>query len=91
MADVRSYATKVDLINMRPGNCQTYCLQSPGSQYLIYSTTSTFTVTMAAGTYSLEWFNPTTHAVVSSGTVTATSSQSFTAPFSGDAVLWIHQ
>jgi hypothetical protein len=29
--------------------------------------------------------------VVSTGTVTASSNQSFTAPFSGDAVLWIHQ
>ena len=93
MTDVRNYATKIDLANMTPQHglsTSGYCLANPGSQYLVFSTSSSFTLTAVAGTYTLEWFNPSTHTLAQTGTVNAGTSQSFTAPFSGDAILWLH-
>jgi hypothetical protein len=93
LKDVRAYATKVDLAHMTPqGTLSTtgYCLANPGSQYLVFGTSPTFTLTTVAGTYTYEWFNPTTHAVVQTGSVNVGASHAFTAPFAGDAVLWLH-
>jgi hypothetical protein len=67
-----------------------FCLANPGSQYLVYSGSNSFTLTTVPGTYTFEWFNPSTHSVVQTGSVTVTTSKTFTAPFSGDAVLWLH-
>jgi hypothetical protein len=43
-----------------------------------------------SGTRTVEWFNPADGSTTSGGTVTAGSSHTFTAPFSGMAVLFIH-
>jgi hypothetical protein len=86
--------TQIDLVNMTPQDSlasEGFCLANPGSQYLVYSPSGSFTLTTAAGTYTYEWFNPSTHAVISTGSIAVGTSQSFTAPFSGDAVLWLHQ
>jgi hypothetical protein len=95
MTDIRNYATKIDLPNMKPQDSLSttrYCLANPGSQYLVFSTSSSFTLMTAAGSYTFEWFNPSTHAIVQTGTVTVVgTSQNFTAPFSGDSVLWLHK
>jgi hypothetical protein len=94
MADVRTYAKKIDLKNMTPQDTLStsgFCLASPGSQYLVFSKSNSFTVTTEAGTYTYEWFNPMTHTVAKTGTVTVGSSQGFTAPFSGNSVLWLHK
>jgi hypothetical protein len=94
MTDIRNYATKIDLANMTPQDSLSttqYCLAKPGSQYLVFSTSNSFTLTTEAGSYTFEWFNPSTHAIVQTGTVTVGSSQNFTAPFSGDSVLWLHK
>jgi hypothetical protein len=66
-----------------------YCLVSPGAQYLVYYPGSgTFTVTMTAGTYNYEWFNPKTRRVTATGQMTlAAGGHTFTPSFSGDAVL----
>jgi hypothetical protein len=94
MQDILGYAnSKIDLVNMLPHDTLStsgFCLANPGSQYLVYSASNSFTLTTVGGTYNYEWFNPTTHAVVATGSIIVGSSQSFTAPFSGDAVLWLH-
>ncbi|MDA8168327.1 MAG: DUF6298 domain-containing protein [Nitrospiraceae bacterium] len=90
------YAKKMDLAAMTPQenlSSTGYCLANPGSEYLVYqpSSGSSFTVSLAAGTYNYEWFNPATGAVAGTGTVTSGGgSDSFSAPFSGDAVLYLH-
>jgi hypothetical protein len=92
--DTLVYAKKVDLVSMTPQDSLStsgFCLANPGSQYLVFSTSDSFTLTTMAGTYTYEWFNPATHKVVQTGTVTVGSSQGFTAPFSSAAVLWLHQ
>jgi hypothetical protein len=58
---------------------------------LVYSPSGSFTLTTVAGTYTYEWFNPSTHQVVSTGSITVGSSQAFSSSFGGDAVLWLHQ
>jgi len=89
---IRSYADRLDLERATPqGSLSStgYCLANPGAQYLVYQPASAaFTLQALAGTYSFEWFNPTTGAVAQTGTIAlAGGSQQFTPPFSGDAVL----
>jgi hypothetical protein len=94
MADVRAYATKIDLANMTPqGSLSTsgFCLGSHGSQYLVFSALNSFTLTTVAGTYLFEWFNPLTHTIVQTGSVRLGPRMSFTAPFDKDSVLWLHK
>jgi len=90
----RRYADRLDLERAVPSAnlCSTsYCLAEPGHQYLIYKPpggSATFTVTMAAGAYSFEWFNPATGSVSDTGMITVGAGpHTFMPPFSGDAVL----
>jgi len=107
MGQTLSYAQKINLAAMTPQSDLSstgYCLASPGSEYLIYkpktggwksyfaSLGRSFTLTLVAGTYNFEWFNPSSGEVAATGIITANGGdQSFTAPFSGDAVLWLHK
>jgi hypothetical protein len=91
--------TKLDLVKMTPqgGLSSTgYCLaQTPstGAEYLVYASNGgSFTVNLSATprTLNVEWLNPSTGAIITGGTVNGGSaSQSFTPPFSGDAVLYL--
>src|ERR1035438_6840685 len=79
--------------------CSTrYCLaQTPatGAEYLVYapaggSFTADLSAMPASRRLALEWFNPSTGATIAGDPVPAgSSSQSFTPPFSGDAVLYL--
>jgi hypothetical protein len=65
-----------------------------GAEYLIYAPSGgSFTVDLAAmpkaRELAVEWFNPSTGAVVVRDPVHSGSSQRFTPPFSGDAVLYL--
>ena len=82
-----------------------FCLANPGAQYLIFQASpkgrvdkifrwfagNAFELNMVPGRYAYEWFNPSTHSVVETGTITVATRHAFTAPFGGDAVLWLHQ
>jgi hypothetical protein len=87
----------MDLVATTPRNdlsSTAYCLANPGHEYLIYNPGDdrSFTVMLAKGAYNYEWFNPTSEKVAETGGVTATEgSRSFTAPFDGDAVLYLKQ
>jgi IPT/TIG domain/Family of unknown function (DUF6298) len=94
IGDTLRYGGRMDLANMTPRgdlSSTTYCLASVGMQYLVYQPGSgSFSVTLPAGSYSYEWFNPSTRAVAATGTVSVTgTSKSFNPPFSGDAVLYL--
>jgi HYDIN/CFA65/VesB-like, Ig-like domain/Putative collagen-binding domain of a collagenase len=94
---VVSYGNKMNLAVMTPqgGLSSTgYCLANASAtgEYLVYAPNGgSFTVNLAgtAGTLAVEWLNPTTGAITSSGTVPGGSTLSFTPPFSGDAVLYL--
>jgi Putative collagen-binding domain of a collagenase len=75
-----------------------YCLaQTPsaGAEYLIYAPSGgSFTVDVSAmpasRTLAVEWFNPATGATAAGSPIhSGSSAQSFTPPFSGDAVLYL--
>jgi hypothetical protein len=94
MGRTRTYAVKMDLALMTPQGALSstaYCLANVGAEYLIYQPLSNipFTVVLPAGTYRVEWYTPTTGAVRLAGTVEGGDKRSFTAPFSGDAVLYL--
>ena len=104
MGYARSYALRMDLATARPHgdkvlliNSQSvptgYCMAIPGSQYLVFIPDGgnvTLDLTEVTGTLSVEWLNPSTGVKTPGGTVTGGPSKTLTAPFSGDAVLFLH-
>jgi hypothetical protein len=94
LGQTSNYARKMNLMATRPDNALAstgYCLASPGSEYLAYQPASgAFNVKLAAGTYSVEWFNPATGAATPGRSVTAAAGRRrFQPPFSGEAVLYL--
>jgi hypothetical protein len=94
----RAYAERIDLANMTPRAdlCSTqYCLANPvalDGEYLVYLPSGgsvTVNLTATPGTVAVEWFRPSNGTTVAAGTVTGGANRSFTAPFSGDAVLYL--
>jgi hypothetical protein len=88
----RIYADKMNLVAMTPqGDLSStgYALANPGVEYLLYQPDSgAFTVNLGSGTYNVEWFNPKTGQSSAAQTVTG-GSQTFTPPFSSNAVLYL--
>ncbi len=94
MGATRRLARRIDLAMMTPSldlASTKYCLANPGQEYLVYQPgTGEFSVNLTAGSYALEWFNPTAGSVASTGTVKAAGgNQTFTPPFTGSAVLYL--
>jgi hypothetical protein len=95
------YSRRLNLRNVTPHQSLSttgYCLaQTPtaGAEYLVYAPSGgSFTVDLSAMPGSrklaLEWFNPSTGAATAGSPIAAgSSSQSFTPPFQGDAVLYL--
>jgi hypothetical protein len=88
------YSKKVNLVAMRVSSnlsSTMYCMASTGAEYLVYQPRSgAFSVNLAAGTYAIEWFNPSTNVATAGGSFTAAAgSRGFTAPFGGEAVLYL--
>ncbi|MBK8047659.1 MAG: proprotein convertase P-domain-containing protein [Anaerolineales bacterium] len=95
----RQYAERIDLAHMTPRGdlCSTgYCLANKvatGGQYLVYQPRSgafTVNLTGVSGSFNVEWFNPATGAKSSGSAINGGANQSFTPPFSGDAVLYLY-
>ncbi len=95
------YSRKLNLANVAPSSalCSTrYCLaQTPsvGAEYLAYAPSGgSFTIDLSAMPDSrklaVEWFDPESGETISQNSITAgSSSTSFSAPFTGDAVLYL--
>ena len=98
---ILNYSRKVNLATVTPQKSLSstgYCLaQTPsvGAEYLVYAPSGgSFTVDLSAMSSSRklasEWFNPSTGATIAGKPIPAgSSSQSFTPPFSEDAVLYL--
>ena len=98
---ILKYSRKLNLAKVTPSSALTstgYCLaQTPpvGAEYLVYAPSGgAFTVNLSAmagsRSLSVEWFNPSTGVATAGDAIPAgSSSQSFTPPFSGDAVLYL--
>jgi len=93
------YANRLNLAEMKPAGSLAstgYVLAnaaSAGAGYFVYAPSGgTFTVNLSAthNALSVEWFNPASGKAISAGTVSGgSSSQQFTPPFTGDAVLYL--
>ena len=74
-----------------------YCLAHPAGptpEYLVYlpsGGTASVDLSGASGSLTVEWFSPSANAVIAGTTTTAGGQRSFTAPFAGDAVLYVHR
>jgi len=98
---ILKYSRKLNLAKVIPQQVLSstgYCLaQTPatGAEYLVYASNGgPFTVDLSAMNnrrkLAVEWFNSATGKTISQGSINAGStSQSFTPPFSGDAVLYL--
>jgi Putative collagen-binding domain of a collagenase/Family of unknown function (DUF6298) len=101
LGHILRYSRKLNLANVTPHDSLSstkYCLAQTaavGAEYLVYSPSGgPFTMNLSAMSGSrrlaLEWFNPTTGATIAGDSIPAgPSSQLFTPPFSGDAVLYL--
>jgi hypothetical protein len=95
MGSTQTYANRMNLVAMTPqGSLSStgYCLANRGVEYLVYQPSAkAFTLRLPAGTYQYEWFNPATNLVGETAAITVPDgNQAFTAPFAGDAVLYLH-
>jgi len=95
MEATSNYANRMNLVATKPqgGLSSTgFCLANVGSEYLIYQPyAKPFTLSLQAGTYHFEWFDPARNLVAATGDITVSSGDRlFTAPVSGDAVLYLH-
>lgn len=97
LGDVLTYSNRINLAAMKPHNnlaSTKYCLANPeGSEYLVYlpdGGTVTVDLRVSQGKLQVEWFDPRRGVVVTRSITTGGSRQSLTAPFPGDAVLYIY-
>jgi hypothetical protein len=100
MGYTRLYADRINLTMMTP-QCALassgYCLATStaaASEYLVYLPLGPWVsvdLSAAHGILSVEWFNPSTGEVFPGERVTGGTKVPLTAPFQGDAVLYLHQ
>jgi len=96
---VRSFAERVDLVTMEPSGdlaSTGYCLSSAasgGSEFLVYAPNgggATVDLSGIEGNLTVEWFDPSDGTSQAGGSVPAGGSETFSPPFGGDAVLYLH-
>lgn len=95
------FANRIDLVNMKPCNnlaSSGYCLAKPvadDAEYLVYlpgGGTVSVDLSATAGELNIEWFDPASGVTTDIWTEQGgTVDKTFTAPFKGDAVLYISQ
>jgi len=71
-----------------------YCLAQPGVEYLVYAPEGgdiTVDLSGVEGTFAGEWFDPSAGEVAGTLTAEAGAARTFSAPFAGDAVLYLHR
>jgi hypothetical protein len=94
-----TYADRMNMKDMTPQNSLSssdYCLANPaadGAEYLVYlpsGGSATVDLSAASGDLKVEWFNPSDGAAQDGETVTGGAQLNFTAPFNGDAVLYVY-
>lgn len=70
-----------------------YCLADPGAEYLAYLPEGgdvTVDLSAASGRVQVEWLNPSTGETTAGAAVTGGATVTVTAPFGGDAVVYLH-
>jgi len=89
------YAKRINLVLTTPRDdlaSTQYCLANPGKEYLVYLPDGgkvTLLLPEESGTFAVEWFNPRTGLNTEAETSIAQGKTELTAPFSGDAILYM--
>jgi uncharacterized protein DUF6298/collagenase-like protein with putative collagen-binding domain len=97
MGRTRAYAERMDLAAAAPQDdlaSTTFCLANPGHEYLVYLPEGgevTVDLSAASGPFEVEWMHPVEGTITLSGTAGGGARRAFRAPFSGDAVLYLHR
>jgi hypothetical protein len=97
MGHTLAYANKMNLAAMTPRSdlaSTKYCLANLGAEYLVYlpkGGQATVDLSAAKATFAVEWFDPSTGKTTESRTVPGGARRNFTAPFAGDAVLYLRR
>jgi len=87
--------THVPFWQMRPHTELTSrgrCLAAPGKYYLVYSRfggTYTLDLSGAKGKFNVQWYNPVNGTFAKRSTVQGGAKRTFTAPFAGEAALYV--
>jgi len=98
MGYTRAYANRINLSAMAPRGdlfSNGYGLanaSTSNAEYLGYTSSGSplrIDLNATSGTLSSEWFNPSTGATVSGGTIAGGTGRALTAPFSSDAVIYL--
>ena len=99
MGYTRYFAQRINLVEMVPrGDLAStgYCLANPESEtaeYLVYlpeGGSVTVDLSATGGELMVEWFSPAIGATTDIWSITGGAERSFTSPFSGHAVCYIH-
>ncbi|MGD9495300.1 MAG: putative collagen-binding domain-containing protein [Armatimonadota bacterium] len=97
MGDTLRFARRMNLARAVPHDelaSTRYCLADPGKEYLVYLPEGgevTLDLTGLGGEFAAEWFNPSTGEHAGTVVVRAGGTRSLTAPFEGDAVLYLQR
>lgn len=95
LGHTRVIADRMDLIAVTPHDdlaSTKYCLANPGREYLVYAphgAAVSVDLSAASGTLAVEWLHPITGRAITGGTIRGGARSRLTAPFDGDAVLYI--
>jgi hypothetical protein len=95
MGVTRAYADRINLVEAtpRPELASTsYCLAVTGKQYLVYLPEGgQISVDLSgAGNLAVEWVHPVTGVITTAGMVTGGGLREFSAPFGGEALLFLY-
>ncbi|HEY4270900.1 MAG TPA: DUF6298 domain-containing protein [Candidatus Udaeobacter sp.] len=105
MGHTLAYANRMNLADMSPRSdlaSSAYCLANVGEAYLVYvlpvrtllrQSRAQVTVSLlgTSGTFLVEWFNPLTGQVTNRDPVEGGSRHAFSAPFRGEALMYIRK
>jgi hypothetical protein len=95
MGHTHTYATRMDLAAMAPHEALAsteFCLADPGNDYLVYAPEGgevTVDLSASAGPFHVEWMHPIEGTITQGETTTGGAKRTLTAPFGGDAVLYL--
>jgi Putative collagen-binding domain of a collagenase len=95
MGRTRAYATRMNLAAMAPHEALAstgFCLAEPGKEYLVYLPAGgevTVDLSPSAEPFQIEWMHPVEGTITYGASTPGGAQRTFTAPFAGDAVLYL--
>ncbi len=95
LGHILAFSRRIPLEKAKPSRAtasSTFCLAVPGSHYVVYlpeGGSVGVNLSAAKGQLAVEWFNPSSGKTTRRGKVAGGARRKLTAPFKGDAVLYL--